>query len=235
MGFETEEELKNFIFNTGCFDKIENEKIYERFFRGSIERNKRLRYFVDLEAKNVLDVGCSYGNWLIHFPQDSMGVEIQPKMIQFARSLGLKVISANVEDVIPIESSSFDIVHCRDVLEHFVAPHKVLREIYRVLRDNGKVVIGVPNMDSPLLKGWKATSHLYSYNKKSLSFLLERSGFRVIRAFVMGRRLPNVLSFLIYEKLLPGRAFNLNVVAHKEPDFKYHSKKLDIFTPSWMK
>lgn len=235
MEFETEEELRKFILNAGCFDKKENERIYEKFFRGSIERNKRLLSFIELEGKEILDVGCAYGYWLIHFPKGSLGVEIMPRMIQFARSLGLKVISANVEEHIPIENSMFDMVHCRDLLEHMIAPHKVLREFYRILRDNGELVISVPNMDSPVFSGWKETQHLYSYNKKALVFLLERSGFKVIKAFVMGPRLPKVASFLIYEKILPGRIGNINVVARKITGFKYPKKKLDIYTPSWMK
>lgn len=158
-----------------------------------------------------------------------------PRMIQFARSLGLKVISANVEEYIPIENSMFDMVHCRDLLEHMIAPHKVLREFYRILRDNGELVISVPNMDSPVLSGWKETQHLYSYNKKALVFLLERSGFRVLKAFVMGPRLPKVANFLIYEKVLLGWIGNINVVARKITGFRYPEKRLDIYTPSWMK
>ena len=235
MGFETEEELRQFILNKGCFDKKENERIYEKFFRGSIERNERLLSFIELEGKKILDVGCAYGHWLIHFSQDSLGVEIQPRMIQFTRSLGLKVISANVEEHIPVENSMFDVVHCRDVLEHLIAPHKVLREFYRVLRDNGELVIGVPNMDSPFFSGWKATEHLYSYNKKSLTFLLSRAGFKVLKAFVMGPRLPKVANFLIYEKVLPGWIGNINVVARKLTGSRYSAKRLDIYTPSWMK
>ena len=235
MEFETEEELRKFILNTGCFDKKENERIYENFFRGSIERNKRLLSYIEFEGKEILDVDCAYGSWLVHFPKGSLGVEIQPRMTQFVGSLGLRVISANVDEHIPVENSMFDIVHCRDLLEHVIAPHKVLREFYRILRHDGELVIGVPNMDSPLHSGWKHSTHINSYNKKSLTFLLDRSGFKVSRAFVLGPRLPKVANFLIYEKVLPGRIGNINVVAHKITGFKYPKKRLDIYTPFWMK
>ena len=126
MEFATEEKLRKFVLNAGCFDRKENERIYEHFFRGSIERNKRLLSYIEFEGKEIIDVGCAYGSWLVHFPEGSLGVEIQPPMIKFVGSLSLRVISANVEEHIPVENSTFDIVHCRDLLEHVIAPHKVL-------------------------------------------------------------------------------------------------------------
>jgi len=130
-------------------------------------------------------------------------------------------MTANIEDGIPVESSSFDVVHCHNVLEHMTAPHRVLREFYRVLRGRGIVLIGVPNMDSPGYRGWKAVEHLYAYNKKSLSFLLERSGFRVLKAFVNGRRLPRLMRFIVYEKLYPRFSPSFYIAGEKIPEFRY--------------
>ncbi len=235
MKFNAEEELREFILSKGCFDKVENERIYEKFFRDAIKQTNSLHHFVDFKDKKVLDVGACYGHYLIHFPQGSAGVDINSRMIEFAKRLGLEVMSANIEDYIPVESSSFDVIHCHNLLEHVTAPHRVLREFYRVLPEGGIVLIGVPNMDSPGYKGWKAVGHLYAYNKKSLSFLLERSGFHVLKTFVNGRRLPKLVSFIVYEKLYPQFSPGFYIVGEKIPEFKYSEKRPDISTLYFMK
>ncbi len=236
MEFKSKEELKSFILGNGCFDEKENLRIYHKFFRGSSYIQCFFCLVDEFQRKRVLDVGCSYGHFLIHFPQGSAGVEINPRMIEFARGLGLEAISANIEDCIPVESSSFDIVFCNAVLEHMVSPHKLLLELHRILKPAGNLIVGVPNMDAMGYGGWKALEHLYAYNKKSLIFLLERSGFKRIKVY--GNTLFWLLSHInyrIYEKLPLKFSPNLIAVAGKDPEFKYPDKRLEIFRPSWLK
>ena len=51
----------------------------------------------------------------------------------------------NLSPVLPFGDQSFDIVICKDILEHVLEPMVVLQEVRRVLKDNGYVVISVPN------------------------------------------------------------------------------------------
>lgn len=44
---------------------------------------------------------------------------------------------------LPFKSSSFDVVHMRSCIDHFLNPVLALNEAYRVLCDNGSVVIGM--------------------------------------------------------------------------------------------
>ena len=96
MKFESEEELREFILSRGCFDKAENIRIYQKFFRTALQHFERLQYSFDFADKRVLFVGSSYGQHLIHFTQGSVGIEIKPRLIEFAKSLGLEVLSANI-------------------------------------------------------------------------------------------------------------------------------------------
>ena len=235
MKLESEEELREFILAKGCFDKAENLRIYRKFFRGIRHRAERLRYLLDFENKKVLDVGCSFGQNLIHFPSGCVGVELYPRMVKFANGLGLEVISANMEDYIPVESSSFDVIYCRDVLEHMVAPHKLLIEFDRILRPDGRLVLDVRNMDSIGSKSWNSLHHLYAYNKKSLIFLLERAGFKVKRYIILNQKLSKIINYVIYEKLLVKFMPALCVVAEKIPEISYDKVRLDLFIPSWLR
>lgn len=46
-------------------------------------------------------------------------------------------------EFLPFSSSSFDSVHMRSVIDHFLSPEQALLEAYRVLRKNGELIIGL--------------------------------------------------------------------------------------------
>lgn len=60
---------------------------------------------------------------------------------------GQNVEVANLnEDELPYESNSFDLITCTEVVEHLENYHRLLREINRVLKVGGRVVISTPNV-----------------------------------------------------------------------------------------
>ena len=235
MKFESKEQLRDFILTKGCFDEADNLRIYEKYFREFFQREKELRNIFDFENKKVLYIGSSYGRNLIHFPQGSIGVEVQPRMVKFARSLGLEAISANIEDHIPVESSSFDVIYCRDVLEHMVAPHKILVEFHRILRPDGKLVLDVRNMDGINSKYWDYPEHLYSFNENSIRYLLKRAGFKIKRHIIMNQKLSKIINHVIYENILVNFMPAICVEAEIIPEFNYNKERLEIFSPSWLR
>jgi SAM-dependent methyltransferase len=94
--------------------------------------------------------------------------------------------------VLPFKDDSFNIVHASHVLEHLSNPLEALREWYRVSKK--WVVIKVPNRERfvhdaevPFTR-----DHLFSWSKYTLTYLLERAGFRDVETFDTDRRLPNV-------------------------------------------
>ena len=99
---------------------------------------------------------------------------------------------------LPFEDGYFDVVIFTEVLEHlFVPPSKVLREIRRVIRVGGKLVISVPNVAalrhrialllgiSPLRDLDKSIGpphdHIHEYTMSEISSKLEHCGFTVVR------------------------------------------------------
>jgi len=51
----------------------------------------------------------------------------------------------NFQTSLPFADKSFDIIICKDILEHILEPLAVLKEVRRILKDDGFVVISVPN------------------------------------------------------------------------------------------
>lgn len=75
----------------------------------------------------------------------------------------------------PLENESFDTVLSAEVLEHVPDPEKALREIHRVLKPGGKLVMSIPH----LMYLHNEPHDFYRYTKYGLRTLLERVGFTV--------------------------------------------------------
>jgi len=60
----------------------------------------------------------------------------------------------NLNDFIdlPYEENSFDFVLCQEVIEHIENPWKLFRDIKRVLKDNGTLILTTPNIQSKYSK-----------------------------------------------------------------------------------
>lgn len=75
----------------------------------------------------------------------------------------------------PLKNETFDTVLSAEVLEHVPDPEKALREIHRVLKPGGKLVISIPH----LMYMHNEPNDFYRYTKYGLRTLLERVGFIV--------------------------------------------------------
>ena len=73
------------------------------------------------------------------------GVEIVPEFLRTTKNTGLDVIQSDLEDGIPVENESFDIVVAHEVIEHIVRYRFLIQEIRRVLKVDGIGIVSVPN------------------------------------------------------------------------------------------
>lgn len=87
-----------------------------------------------------------------------------------------------------IESNAYDTAICLEVLEHVPDPFQAMREIYRILKPEGVLILSVPHLnrlhDEP--------HDYYRYTQHGVRVLLERAGFTVL---VLKKR-GGLLSFL---------------------------------------
>lgn len=135
-------------------------------------------------VESLLDVGCNVGEWLAdcarRFPSARLaGVDLSEAALGMARERlpRLELCVAGAEQL-PFPDQSFQYVTCMEVLEHLPAVHRAmtLREIRRVLRPGGRLILTVPHA------GWFAW-----LDSNNIRFRLPRLYRRVVG---QGRRDP---------------------------------------------
>jgi ubiquinone/menaquinone biosynthesis C-methylase UbiE len=100
----------------------------------------------DLEGR-ILDVGCGTGIISRMYPaKDITGMDISEGMLRYHPG---KCLKGSADDI-PFEDSSFDAVIGRSILHHLSDAEKALREMRRVLKPGGKLVLWEAN------KSWLA-------------------------------------------------------------------------------
>ena len=116
---------------------------------------KQSRFLLDLLAvprdfnKKLLEVACGGGGFLHHAEKrvTCSGIDISPAAIEYARKLVKKAkVEIGTAEDLPYPDGEFDFVTCLGSLEHFLDMDKGLQEMRRVLKEDGKLLIYVPNL-----------------------------------------------------------------------------------------
>ena len=142
---------------------------------------------------DILDLGCGHHASLLRSlgPRLRSGVGVDLHISREAKNVeSLFFHEASLESSLPeIPSGSFDVVAMLSVLEHLWEPLSVLRDIYRVVRPGGVVLINVPTWrGKPFLEfsafrlgtspAEEMNDHKRYYDKRDLWPLLVQAGFR---------------------------------------------------------
>jgi SAM-dependent methyltransferase len=101
---------------------------------------------------DVLDVGCGAGAYLAAmraFCASIRGIEPVEDKVQAASDEIRPFLGVGAAEALPFADRSFDLVLLNEVLEHVFDDHAALREIHRVLRPKGWLVLMSPNRFFP--------------------------------------------------------------------------------------
>jgi methionine biosynthesis protein MetW len=111
------------------------------------ERSALFRRYVGGPGRRVLDLGCRDGALTREFAagNEVVGVDVDRNALAAAARLGIETHWADVEDGLPFDDSSFDVVVAGELLEHVRDPARVMAEARRVMRSGGTFVGSVPN------------------------------------------------------------------------------------------
>ncbi len=139
----------------------------------------------------LLDIGCATGNFLYSMRRagwEVFGVETNENACLYAREvMKLDVFNGGVLQA-KYDSEYFDVVNMSQVLEHFPNPLDELKETYRILKKNGILIIKLPNLSKletaifgKYWYAWDLPRHRFHFSVKTLSNLLDKANFKIIR------------------------------------------------------
>ncbi len=124
------------------------------------------------EGKKVLSVGGGF--WVEKAFLDAITAQQIVRTDIVLEEGVLEEDAANLS----FENGSFDVVICRELIEHVPDEQKVYDEIKRVLRPQGYLLITTPNAYSVQIDG---TFHVRGYTPTSFLTELRRQGFTIIK------------------------------------------------------
>ena len=131
----------------------------------------------------ILDVGCGTGANLLMLSKygDAEGVDVSEDALAFCRERGLENVKLGAAEELPYDDGTFDLVTALDVVEHLDDDLAGLREMRRVLRPGGRVLLFVPTF--MFLWGLQddVSNHRRRYRMPELRRVLEQAGFEIER------------------------------------------------------
>ncbi len=179
------EERENLRYSAGAENPVEREE--EVMFSLLPQTGGRL-----------LDVGCGVGTISLLLKErgfDVCGIDMSSVAVAKAKERGINATVCDVDrDGIPFADGYFDVVWAGDVAEHVFDPVFLFREMARVLKPDGRLLLTVPNnlnlysRLSIFLSGKSPQSHVYRRLKQCkhhtlfsfelLKYMLDEAGLR---------------------------------------------------------
>jgi 2-polyprenyl-3-methyl-5-hydroxy-6-metoxy-1,4-benzoquinol methylase len=165
----------------------------------------------------LLDVGTGYGFFLALMQSrgwEVTGLEVSPTGASYGRKRwGLSILSQPWEQV-SFPEGQFDVVTAFYVIEHLPDPRSFLREVHRILRPEGLILVRYPHT-TPIktvlsfmrIKNdlYHLPFHLSDFSPRTMHTALGRTGFEGIETvtggFTAPRKLTGRLAGLLFGNL----------------------------------
>jgi SAM-dependent methyltransferase len=132
----------------------------------------------------ILDAGCGTGNNLRHLEAfgPALGVDLSAEALRFCRTRGVKVACAEIL-ALPFPDGAFDCVTSFDVIYHrwVTDDRAALREMARVLRPGGRLLLRVPALKMLWGAHDRAVHSRHRYTRGEVRDLLRGEGLEVVR------------------------------------------------------
>lgn len=159
-----------------------------------------------INEKTLLDIGCGGGQKTVSLSKGMRTVATDishtgvKRTIEKGMKEGIEISGVRCSgDKLPFKESSFDYAMCNEVIEHIIDDKAVLKESNRVIKQDGSVIIGFPNIHDPrnfildfgylVIRGLlfrvlrispmsSFRGHVHTYSKNSFVALLKEQGLK---------------------------------------------------------
>jgi methionine biosynthesis protein MetW len=188
---------------------IYKELYSDRKNLGELRNNLRIKKMVSmvdkmqLESKNILDIGCYDGTFLSlikNRKNNFYGLEASDWGFHKSLEKGIGVQKYFFDNLtaLPYRDKFFDLVIAGEIIEHIFDTDFFLKEIHRILKLKGKLIISTPNVASlgrrllllfglnPIIEvspnELDSSGHIHYFTFDSLKNLLEKHNFEIIKS-----------------------------------------------------
>ncbi|MCY7363096.1 MAG: class I SAM-dependent methyltransferase [Ignavibacteria bacterium] len=227
--------------DTSAFKKKNGEYYLKYFGTESFYKNGLLlecvKHFKYLMKGKLLDLGCGnkpYSEIYNEVCDKSVGCDVP---FSLHRKATVEVLCPAEEIDKHFETEEFDIVLCTEVLEHTADDQKVIRNINKVLKINGTLLISVPY----IYVTHEPPFDYRRYTVYGLKNILERNNFEVTNVFSMGATFSSWF-FIFYYSLVKSVFFVFKKAGFKNihnnnyinaivsiPEYLFYKSNIHIF------
>jgi len=227
-------ESEDYISHTDAKRSI-FEKAYH--FIKNIALKNKLSLINDLQKSkgNLLDIGAGTGDFLLFAKNNgwkTVGIEPSEKAKSIAKAKGVE-LKSSLSD---LEKNSFDIITMWHVLEHVPNLEHQIKELKRLLKPNGSIIIAVPNFKSfdanhykEFWAAYDVPRHLWHFSKTAIEKLFAEEDLNLVKILPM--KFDSFYVSLLSEKYKTGKmnyfkAFSIglqsNLKAKKNSEYSSH-------------
>jgi len=198
--------IKNSLFNY----KNRKEQI-KKYFLKFTDLNK-----LKQNDFSIMDIGSGISP-VSPLPKKTVYIDISPESAEIMSSWGYKAEVGNINKL-KFRNNNFDVILCSEVLEHIKDYKKALKELHRVLKKEGKIIITVPvhqrywNVDDEFVE------HYRRFEPEQLETDLRDKGFTILLSKPIGSLVERKFTLAIVKNFIKNK--NKNKRINK---FKFHS------------
>lgn len=215
-----QDELKHFDYVTHYQKDAEEFDYFEKRCGATEHEERRVREIIirhiPRNVNLILDVGCGSGWVAKEFLKKNIKVisldiskknpSIVKKLYQSQNHFPLVADSFKL----PFQSYSVDCVIASEIIEHIIEPKEFLRELFRVVKKGGKVLISTPYKEKIKYvlcvhcnKKTPVNAHLHSFDEMILESFSKEIGSKKFEKIIFGNKVLIFLRTHIILKYLP--------------------------------
>jgi len=156
---------------------------------------KFLERYIDINDV-VVDIGAGYCDFINNIKaKEKYAVDLYDDFRYYANS-DIKTFVGDCTNLYFFEANFFDVFFSSNLLEHLTLQQimQTLKEFNRVLKQNGKLILLLPNFKYCYKKFYDDYTHITPLTEYSICDILKTQGFEILRVF------PKFLPFSLKSK-----------------------------------